>query len=449
MRRVCADAPKPCYTSAISARVPLLPPPPLFPSGEQTNRQPSKFTGMAAPSGLPNPGEAKPLADANAVKLFEELGQVHGVDPITTTWLTAPDGFNAKSLDDLLYACNEDGVGDLIVAANPDNPLLAESRLRQAWRALKRARDTEEKTTRAGHDSVDMDELLTASILDDIESRHWARYKMTWPPSLAPSDTLISRIVRELKKRTLSVQVVFKVRTQAHQQKDVRKRTRVAEGLEMISSSVDRDAPPTLTNYMNNLLTLMVAYSKAGNEPRADAPATEPKTVDSTKIVECPLDVLMRYYYRVRDRAYALPHFKALAWVQRKDEAERTVWVDRFRNTTESLGEIIQYTMQTREVMWELPPPDPRPVPDTPPGGGKGKGKKGKPSLELASKAPPAVPPKGKRADALRDGTKLCHKYNQGRCTYSAQQCNWAHRCSVVKPNGDACGQQHPAVNHR
>ena len=130
-----------------------------------------------------------------------------------------------------------------------------------------------------------MDELLTASVLDDIESRHCARYKMTWPPSLAPSDTLISRIVRELKKRTLSVQVVFKVRTQARQQKDVRKRTRVAEGLEMVSAAVDRDATPTLNNYMNNLLTLMVAYSKAGNEPRADAPATEPKTVDSTRIV--------------------------------------------------------------------------------------------------------------------------------------------------------------------
>ena len=110
-----------------------------------------------------------------------------------------------------------------------------------------------------------MDDLLAASVLDDIETRHWARYKMTWPPALAPSDTLISRIVREIKKRTLSVQVVFKVRTQAHQQRDVRKRTRVAEGLEMISAAVDRDATPTLSNYMSNLLTLMVAYSKAGS----------------------------------------------------------------------------------------------------------------------------------------------------------------------------------------
>ena len=186
------------------------------------------------------PEAAKPLADAQAVKLFEKLGSENGVDPNVTAWLTAPDGFNANSLDDLLYACNEDGIENLIVAADPDNHLLATSRLRQAWRTLKRARDAEEMVTRAGHDSMDMDDLLAAPVLDDIEARHWARYKMTWPPNLAPSDTLVSRVVRELKKRTLSVQVVFKVRTQAHQQRDVRKRTLVAEGLEMISAAVDR-----------------------------------------------------------------------------------------------------------------------------------------------------------------------------------------------------------------
>ena len=86
------------------------------------------------------PEAAKPLADPEAVKLFEKLGDEHGVDPKVTKWLTAPDGFNAKSLDDLLYACNEDGIDNLIDAADPKNKLLSGSRLRQAWRSLKRAR---------------------------------------------------------------------------------------------------------------------------------------------------------------------------------------------------------------------------------------------------------------------------------------------------------------------
>ena len=42
------------------------------------------------------PEAAKPLADAQAVKLFEKLGSENGVDPKVTAWLTAPDGFNAK-----------------------------------------------------------------------------------------------------------------------------------------------------------------------------------------------------------------------------------------------------------------------------------------------------------------------------------------------------------------
>lgn len=112
----------------------------------------------------------------------------------------------AKTLDDLLYACNEDGIDNFIDAAKPTNKLLSVSRLRQAWRSLKRARDSEDAIKRPGHDTIDMDDLLAASVLDDIEARHWARYKMTWPPEIAPADTLISRIVRELEKRILSMQ---------------------------------------------------------------------------------------------------------------------------------------------------------------------------------------------------------------------------------------------------
>ena len=114
-------------------------------------------------------------------------------------------------------------------AAGPTNVFLATSRLRQAWRSLKRARDNDEVIIRSGHDTMDMDDLLAISVFDDIEACHWARYKMTWPPDIAPADRVISRIVRELEKRTLSV---LKTRTQAHQQRAVRKRTKVAEGLD-------------------------------------------------------------------------------------------------------------------------------------------------------------------------------------------------------------------------
>ena len=282
------------------------------------------------------------MADQSAIDLFEKLRIEFDLDTVTA-WLTSPDGLAAKSLAYFLCPCTEEGVENVVQAAKPGNVFLATSRLRQAWRSLKRARDNDEVIIRSGHDTMVMDDLLATSVLDDIEARHWARYKMTWPPGIAPADTVISQIVTELEKRTLSVREVLKIRTQAHQQKAVRKRTKVAEGLEMVSPTAEQDAAPTLHNFMTNLLTLIIACSKAGGKLRADAPPSEAKTGDSTKVVECPLDVFMRYYYCVQDRAHSLPYHMALSWVRRKDEAERTVWVDRYRNSSDSLGEVIQY----------------------------------------------------------------------------------------------------------
>ena len=386
------------------------------------------------------------MADPVAKEIFAKLQAEHGLGETVTTWLTSPGGLGAKTLDDLLCSCTEDGVENLVKAAKPANLFLETSRLRQAWRALKRARDDEDVVKRAGHDSIDMDDLLATSILDDIEARHWARYKMTWPPDIAPADTVISRIVRELEKRTLSVREVLRIKTQAQQQKAVTKRTKVAVGLEMVSSSAEQASSPTLHNYMSNLLTLMIAYSKAGSKPRADAPPSEPKTGDSTKVVECPLDILMRYFYRVQNRAHGMPYHLALAWVQRKDEAERTVWVDRYRNSSESLGEVILHTMTTREAMWELPTPEPRKVPERADKGG-GKGRKGD---STTSKARPERPPTAfKRADALENGTQLCRYFNSGSCKVSAKDCKYSHRCSVILASGKACGRNHAAKDHR
>ena len=63
--------------------------------------------------------------------------------------------------------------------------------------------------------------------------------------------------------------------------------------------------------------------------------------------------------------------------------------------------------------------------------------------------APPEKPQARKRADALPNGTKLCRGFNQGKCNQTGGKCNFAHRCSIIKPNGGVCGGQHAAVNHR
>ena len=133
------------------------------------------------PNNSPQHKRQLAMADTVAKELFAKLQVEHGLGSTVTAWLTSPGGLGAKTLDDLLYACTEDGVENLVNAAKPENLFLETSRLRQAYRALKRARDDEDIVKHAGHDTIDMDDLLATSILDDIEARHWARYKMTWP----------------------------------------------------------------------------------------------------------------------------------------------------------------------------------------------------------------------------------------------------------------------------
>ena len=70
-------------------------------------------TGLRLPFTL----QLASMASPDAVQLFAELGSQFELDPKVTTWLTAPDGLAAKRLDDLLYACNEDGVDKLAEAA--------------------------------------------------------------------------------------------------------------------------------------------------------------------------------------------------------------------------------------------------------------------------------------------------------------------------------------------
>jgi hypothetical protein len=387
------------------------------------------------------------MAKPSVSELFRELATEFKLEPKLAEWLTAESGLAAKSLEDFAYAASsEDDVTRMVTAAKPDNTWLATSRLRQAWKSVKRSCDDEHVIRRSGMDTTDLDELLPAPELEDIESRHWARYKMTWPPEIAPADSLVSRAVRELGKRALSVMDVDKVRTQAHQQRAVRKRTKLANGVEMLSAEAEEEGCcSTLHAYMANLLTLMIAYSKAGSRQRKDAPTTEPKTCDSTRVVECPLDVLMRYVYRVQNRAARLPHHAALAWVRAKDEAERTVWVDRFRNSTETLGEIVVYTMQTREAMWEPPTPEHRLRAPTQAAAG------GPPKNGAAPKSKPAKPPAQQaaqgQAEALRDGTRLCRAFNAGKCT--RKDCKYKHACNKILASGRPCGARHASKDHR
>ena len=193
-----------------------------------------------------------PAVPRTPAEIFAEVASRFEIDDKVRDWLTSPEGLGAKSLEDFLFAASTPAdLEKLATAAAPTNVLLSTSRLRQARESLTTARDQDSAIRKRGMDEADMDKLLDQPSLDDIEARHWARYKMTWPPEVAPADLAVSRITREIDKRLLSVREVLKVRSQSQQQKSTRKRIRVGEGVEVLTNEdIMLDRKGTLQNYL-------------------------------------------------------------------------------------------------------------------------------------------------------------------------------------------------------
>ena len=379
------------------------------------------------------------------MEMFTKLGEQFKWDPLIVQWMTGDEGLQAASLADFLHAAaTEAEAGELAKAAckavKLENTFLWVSRVRQAWVSLKSAEEEATRVKRKGTDEQDLDSMLSQLGLDNLDAKFFQRYKMTWPPEIAPGDLLVSRISKELSKRLLSVREVFKVRTQAMQGRTAAKRARMTDEVVVVLDQPEEvEMAHDLSHYLMGLHTLMIAYAKAGVEVREGAPTAEPKGTDTTKVVECPLDVAMRYYYRAQVRA---AQGATLGWIQRQDEADRNVWVDKYRNGTSTLGEVMQQVFDTRMAMWEhraaaLPAPPPPPAAAD---SKRGRRPQKQNPQQQQQKQQTQI---GKLATQFSDGTKFCGAYQKGKCNRS--NCNFKHACAVVlSKTGRVCGQNHP-----
>ena len=194
----------------------------------------------------------------------------------------------------------------------------------------------------------------------------------------------------------------------------------------------------------------VAGWEGAGCRQWQGAPQTEPKGSDATKIVEIPLDIVMKYHFRVQSKAAKMPFSAALTWVTSRDLSDREVWVDKFRNGTETLGEVILATTAAREAMWELPAPMPqadRRAPPQQPRKDQPR-REERPNGQLPVLKPNTDKPKSKTwAKKLKDGSVICNKYSANKCAEKA--CRFAHKCAVVLEGGRVCGGSHPASQHR
>ena len=174
--------------------------------------------------GLPNLPKEAEAAKAAAVT-FETLCDTFRIDRKVATFLVEDAGL--ETLEDFTtFLTSADQVEDRVVGKiqGLDKPGLMASRIRQAWDSARQAQEKSELQKRKGAAAEDLDELLGQEVLLTMQQKFWNRHKMTWGVRAEPSDFLVSRMAKEISRRALTLQEVFKVKSQAGTSKMMPKR---------------------------------------------------------------------------------------------------------------------------------------------------------------------------------------------------------------------------------
>ena len=250
----------------------------------------------------------------------------------------------------------------------------------------------------------------------------------------------------------MQVHDVFKTKSLTHTFMASRTKQRVAEGIDILlpfsEELEDCSFQQNVGSYLTLLFTLLLAYARAGAKPlEQNPPVTEGRGSDTTLFVEVPLDWVLRYHSRAQAKVAQLPSRLALSWLQERDIAERTLWVELHRNgpKTKSLGQVIKEAHLRREAQWDIPvnfgveqasgssSSNVSIASNSPPTSGSNNNKSGKTDS-------PRILTQSSRTKAthLRNGTKICPAFNAGGC--DKRNCQLFHGCNRVISNGRVCG---------
>jgi hypothetical protein len=367
-------------------------------------------------------------SDPNAV--FTELGAQFSVDEKVIKFLL--DEVGVKTLRDFatLFSSAEDikAMVELVPDLEPLKRILQVARLRQAWEGVEEAQRTAEGHKKIKGDDPDLDLMLPQTDLDDLTECFWRRYHLNFDSEVMPADALLSRCSRELQRRLLTVRDVWKVQTLSKELKGEKRTTDLSDGLALVQEAAQpvEKNERCLQKYLDLLWTLLLAYGKAGCKMREDAPSDgEPFGSSSIHYVHVPLDVLMAYHRRAQSFALKLPPSQALSVLTARDEAERKAWVDKFRQSRDTLGEVIAATFDKRAGVWIVTP----------------EADESRPSARADFDRP--------RREAPAQNPGFCANWNAGGCVREGP-CpqGLKHRCSVIRPNGSPCNiGGHRAIN--
>ena len=208
-----------------------------------------------------------PVESTTIQETMESLGLNFSLDPVVTKALLAT---KIQNLEEFRFLFEDESKVDTFLAKLQlgDERLIQGSRLRRAWTAVTLYYKNQDQD-RSKVSVSDLDTMLADTELRDVKSNFWVRYGMRFPPEVHPADATLSRISRELSKRMLCVYNLWKVRTLQYQLHTTQKKRKLAEGLYTEEAEDEDKIPHDWENYMDRLLTLLLAYAMAGVTPRA------------------------------------------------------------------------------------------------------------------------------------------------------------------------------------
>ena len=110
------------------------------------------------------------------------------------------------------------------------------ARLRHAWTACvqyEKLRDERASAPLPGSDEAP----LPVAELQSLKEAFWTRHHLKWPPERTPSDRLVSKMVRQIRRRSLDLQDMGKVASLSDQRTAPARRATVgttSQGLDLV-----------------------------------------------------------------------------------------------------------------------------------------------------------------------------------------------------------------------
>ena len=232
---------------------------------------------------------------------FQALGRQFDLDEKVVKFFLS---LGIKTLSEFRFFVNDENEVKTVFVdpvKDLDNPRLQVSRVRHAWTSCKALITQQQDQVAQGPKPEDEELILPAADLQELKNKWFRRYHLKPSGEVMPSDRLISKVARNLKRNQLEVFDMWAVRSLLHQKTHTTKRRKLADGLYTEEDDESETLMKNADNYLVKLETYLIALSIAGCQAIHPPPAAaETWGAHSYEYVHCPLDLLMNYLQRAK-----------------------------------------------------------------------------------------------------------------------------------------------------